>query len=1012
MGDTDMPSNKLQFPPPRSFSKLNPLAAAVTLGLASLSGNLAAQDAAIEEVVVTGSYIRQTEGFGNASPVTSFSAEDIEAEGTINMAQVVQNLTFNNGTGVTNSIQGTTNQIANFNLRGLGPRATLTLVDGKRVVESNVQQLLPTMAMQRMDIVTDGAATIYGTDAVAGVVNLVPYKSYDGFKIEMYEEGDSRGDYRQVETGFLGGKTIGDIDIVVAGSYRDGGTLSWDDRPEYIRAGLTHNGGSNPGSFIVPVRDANGDLTYNASGAPVTTQRTDPSCGKDASADQVTFANNPWGNPLGSRCFLSFGDTRDFIEAMDTANFFTNMTWEVSDDLSFNAQFMYNRQLVRGRENPGNPGFREDDLPTVRGELPGNTFRAVAPGGAALYAVPLRDATGNIVNDGYGQPLPFRDGSGLVALAQNRFASIDTDPLGGVPFNEDVRLTQWLPFGKNGIPNTLPQRMQQDGGLNMELDDKRTYRMSLGADFTVPFIEGWEGTAFYTYSETQALDVGIQDFSFSAVEQGLNCDVVNDVGSCFNPFGAVDPRFRNSQQVADSVYTQYRADNRDYLHTFDVILNGEVPISYELPGGPIAMAVGYQRREEEDSNTPPLGDILGDQLIGNQQLPNNVSRYSDSYFAEFNFPVLDNLAISASVRDESFSTGQGELIDKYGISYQPTDWLNLRATTGKAFIVPTLPQLNSPEACGLSNFDDPFTPSQGFITSCAIGNPNLSPETSESTSIGFDITLFEDLTWSVSWSETDFADRIVSTTTQDIARSDFRDFQAWSGFTPTDAQPEPTEAELQAWVSSGLADPRIVRNALLQPVRLLQSDSNASTMLVKAWDTTLAYGFGLQDIGLGDWGRVNMVLNATYVDTYSFQLQSDSPLLEAVGNQNNDYGAVPPMPELQANLRVSWVRGQHSFSATGRYVDEVNFDANEFSFQQFFPGNEWRSTDVLRAWSQMDMFYGYSDLEALGGSFNFTVGARNVFDRMPQRTGMIAGVEAVMQNPLGRVIYARVNYNF
>ena len=1006
-----MPSNKLQFPP-RSFSKLNPLAAAVTLGLASLSGNLAAQDAAIEEVVVTGSYIRQTEGFGNASPVTSFSAEDIEAEGTINMAQVVQNLTFNNGTGVTNSIQGTTNQIANFNLRGLGPRATLTLVDGKRVVESNVQQLLPTMAMQRMDIVTDGAATIYGTDAVAGVVNLVPYKSYDGFKIEMYEEGDSRGDYRQVETGFLGGKTIGDIDIVVAGSYRDGGTLSWDDRPEYIRAGLTHNGGSNPGSFIVPVRDANGDLTYNASGAPVTTQRTDPSCGKDASADQVTFANNPWGNPLGSRCFLSFGDTRDFIEAMDTANFFTNMTWEVSDDLSFNAQFMYNRQLVRGRENPGNPGFREDDLPTVRGELPGNTFRAVAPGGAALYAVPLRDASGNIVNDGYGQPLPFRDGSGLVALAQNRFASIDTDPLGGVPFNEDVRLTQWLPFGKNGIPNTLPQRMQQDGGLNMELDDKRTYRMSLGADFTVPFIEGWEGTAFYTYSETQALDVGIQDFSFSAVEQGLNCDVVNDVGSCFNPFGAVDPRFRNSQQVADSVYTQYRADNRDYLHTFDVILNGEVPISYELPGGPIAMAVGYQRREEEDSNTPPLGDILGDQLIGNQQLPNNVSRYSDSYFAEFNFPVLDNLAISASVRDESFSTGQGELIDKYGISYQPTDWLNLRATTGKAFIVPTLPQLNSPEACVLSNFDDPFTPSQGFITSCAIGNPNLSPETSESTSIGFDITLFEDLTWSVSWSETDFADRIVSTTTQDIARSDFRDFQAWSGFTPTDAQPEPTEAELQAWVSSGLADPRIVRNALLQPVRLLQSDSNASTMLVKAWDTTLAYGFGLQDIGLGDWGRVNMVLNATYVDTYSFQLQSDSPLLEAVGNQNNDYGAVPPMPELQANLRVSWVRGQHSFSATGRYVDEVNFDANEFSFQQFFPGNEWRSTDVLRAWSQMDMFYGYSDLEALGGSFNFTVGARNVFDRMPQRTGMIAGVEAVMQNPLGRVIYARVNYNF
>ncbi|NBQ73270.1 MAG: Plug domain-containing protein [Gammaproteobacteria bacterium] len=118
------------------------LATAISAALAAASGGLHAQSggAGIEEVVVTGSYIRQTEGFDAASPVTSFTAADIEAEGTINMAQVVQNLTFNNGTGTTNSIQGTTNQIANFNLRGLGPRATLTLVDGKRVVESNVQR--------------------------------------------------------------------------------------------------------------------------------------------------------------------------------------------------------------------------------------------------------------------------------------------------------------------------------------------------------------------------------------------------------------------------------------------------------------------------------------------------------------------------------------------------------------------------------------------------------------------------------------------------------------------------------------------------------------------------------------------------------------------------------------------------------------------------------------------------------------------------------------------------------
>lgn len=986
---------------------LNLLTAAISLALATgVETAVAQQGDDIEEVVVTGSYIRRTEGFIAASPVTSFTAEDIEAQGTINMAQVVQNLTFNNGTGVTNSIQGTTNQIANFNLRGLGPRATLTLVDGKRVVEGNVQQLLPTMAIQNMDIVTDGAATIYGTDAVAGVVNIVPYKSYDGFKVEYYEEGDDRGDYRKVETSFLGGTSIGALDIVVAGSYQDGGNLKWIERPDYVRAGLTHNSGSNPGNFVVPRRDASGNLTG------VTSNRPDPNCGYETDPEQTSFANNPWGNVLGSRCWLSFGDTRDFMEEMDTSNLYANLNWEYSDDLSFNGQIMWNRQIVRGRENPGNPGARYGDLPTVRGELPGNTFRAVTSTGTPLFAQPLRDGSGNIVLDGYGRPLPYRDGNGAVVLANNRFASIDSDPLGGVPFNEDVRLIDWLPFGKNNIPNTLPTRMQKDGGLNREDDDKRTFRGSFGADFTVPFIEGWEGTAFYTYSQSQNRDVAQQEFSFAAVAQGLNCDVVNDVESCFNPFAAVDPRFRNSQVVADAIYTRQKFDNTDTLQTFDIILNGELPIDFELPGGPIAMAVGYQRREEDIDIIPPLGRILNDRLIGTQELPRSDGRASNSWFAEFGLPLLETLQLSASVRDESFSSGQGKVISKFGLTYAPFDWLTLRATSGEAFIVPTLTQLNRPEQCGLSNFDDPFTSAQGFITSCITGNPNLSSETSDSTSVGFDLSLFDGLVWSLTWSETDFTDRIVSTTTQDIARSDFRNYVAWSGFVATPSQPEPTEDQVRAWLASGLADPRIVRNENLTPIRLLQSDSNASSMLVRAFDTSLSYDFSLGDIGLDGWGDINLLLQATYVDTYSFQLSSDAPVREAVGNQNNDYGAVPAIPELRANLRVNWMLGNHSVSATTRYVDEVAFDANEFSFQRFFPGARWQPTEVLRDWTQLDMFYTYRDFEALGGVLNFSVGARNVFDRMAQKTGMIAGVEAQMQDPLGRVIYARVNYNF
>src|SRR5690554_6903725 len=209
------------------------LNSAITLALLGAAAPTLAQapEPEVEEVLVTGSFIRRSEEIAAASPVTQLNAEDLEAQGTVNMAQVVQNMTFNNGTAVTNSIQGVTSTTSSFNLRGLGSRATLTLIDGKRVPTSNVQGMLPSSALRGIEVVTDGAAALYGTDAVAGVVNLLPYTSYDGLKVEYFEEGDSRGDYRKAESSFLAGKTLGDVDLVFAGSYVDASTLAWDERP-------------------------------------------------------------------------------------------------------------------------------------------------------------------------------------------------------------------------------------------------------------------------------------------------------------------------------------------------------------------------------------------------------------------------------------------------------------------------------------------------------------------------------------------------------------------------------------------------------------------------------------------------------------------------------------------------------------------------------------------------------------------------------------------------------------
>ena len=994
------------------------LCTSIALGLLSTPFYVSAQqDSQVEEVVVTGSYIRRSEGIIAASPITSLTADDITDQGTLNMAQIVQNMTFNNGSGVTNSIQasGASSNSAAFNLRGLGTRATLQLIDGKRVTNSNVQWLMPSIAIQRLDIVTDGAAALYGTDAVAGVINMLPYKTYEGLKIEHFNETDNnglfngKGDFRDQTTSFLWGKALGsDVNLVVAGSFRGNGTLEWTDRPKLALAGLTDNNGANPTNWNVPQRDDSGALLGT------TAKTADPICGTDPVTDPLVQGGNKFGTLAFGSCWFPFADTRDFVEQKTQASLYSNITWEVSEDLSLSSQLLWGRWQGHGRQNQGNPGTRYADLSDVRGEIPGNPFRAMSGDGRALFAQPRLDGNGAILADPYGNQQPLRNAAGIVQLASNQFTSLATDPNGGVPFNEDVPFSsQYLPFG---LANTLPQAFDSDD-ISRKENDERDVRLSFTADFTVPFLEGWEGTSTYSYGEHNVVSAQTQHFSFSAVENGLNCDVVNDASACFNPFGAPDVSpYRNSQAIADAIYTRARIDNKDILQTFDFVINGEIsPGGFELPGGVIGAAIGYQRRDETDSNVPTSYQQQNDRLNSIQALPTKFSRNSDSFFAEFSFPVLANVEVSASVRDEQFSSGQGDVVSKFGVTWSPTDWATLRATQGEAFIVPSLNQLNAPEGCGLSNVDDLFTSFSGFITSCKSGNPALVSETADSFSVGMDLTPIDGLDIHLTYSETDFSDRIVDTTTQDIIRADFAAFQGSSGFVATDANPLPSVEQLTAWVDNPLSDPRIQRDPadITSPTRIDRSDTNASSMLVKSWDVQANYNFDLDAIGLGSWGDFRAGLNATYTDTYTWQEGPDKPVREAKGHQNNSFGAVPIIPEWRANLSLGWSLGNHSISTTVRYIDEVMFDANEFSWQQYLrPQNLWTTTDVIRAWTQTDMFYTYNNLEVYGGNATLSLGARNLFDREAQKTGMIAGVVSQLQSPLGRMLYARVGYEF
>jgi outer membrane receptor for ferrienterochelin and colicin len=386
----------------------------------------------------------------------------------------------------------------------------------------------------------------------------------------------------------------------------------------------------------------------------------------------------------------------------------------------------------------------------------------------------------------------------------------------------------------------------------------------------------------------------------------------------------------------------------------------------------------------------------------------------DSLFAEFALPILDNLEVEAAVRVEDFSTGQRSTDPKIGFTWAATDWMSIRGTTGDAFIAPSLTQLLNPVSCALSTVSDRFSAFSAFTTFCAGGNPALQNETSTSNQLGGDFA-FGDLTFSLTWNETDFTNRIVGIGGQQIMNADFAAFQAWSGFTGNGvgAANRPSLTQLEAWRASGLSNPAIVRdkNDLATILQVNSPGSvNAQSVKVTAWDVQANYNYSLNN-----WGDLRFNLQATNMSEFVFADSTTAVPKDAVGSTNLLTGTAPAIPEWKANLRIGWVMGQHAVTGTARYVGAVDYDGTRYTIIDSFANTNRVPTAELteiRAWTDFDLSYTYRGLEMFDGEMGFTVGARNLFDRDAQWTDDFAGVMGELQDPMGRSLYARVVYDF
>ena len=293
------------------------------LALAGMPSWVAAAEEVAEEVVVTGSRVRGVQPVGSA--VTTVGREEIDRAGQISTDRILKELPQNFDLGVSENSRGQSGGAGNVvygntvNLRGIGPSATLVIVDGHRVVNnsrSTDPSIIPTLGLERVEVVADGASAVYGSDAIAGVVNLIPRRSLDG--IEAFgRHGIADGNYSESVVGGAIGRVFDRGQFMLAYEHANRDALSGDDR-DFFRSDQTAAGGRdyritrcNPGtlkigavSYAIPA----GGLTDANVGSLVagTSNKCDELVGQDLSPEQTY-------DSLNATASYEFNDHVEFV---------------------------------------------------------------------------------------------------------------------------------------------------------------------------------------------------------------------------------------------------------------------------------------------------------------------------------------------------------------------------------------------------------------------------------------------------------------------------------------------------------------------------------------------------------------------------------------------------------------------------------------------------------------------------------------------------------------------------
>jgi len=682
-----------------------------------------------DEVVVTGSYIARGNQTTLASPTLTLGADDIAESGFTGVDDLLVLNTANIGStgGAQDLAAGGADDRAtrSANLRGLGVQSTLVLMNGRRVAHTdpytNLAALTPAIAVDRVETVLDGASATYGSDAIAGVMNIITQKNFEGVKLSgQYTDIKNAPGY--ILEGMVGAGSD-DFRVVVSASHE------YQDKLQGFEREVTNfdntSGLAQPSNFILSSRPENpdgsdviidnginGPINYSelydqrSNGGTTNVQFADPYC-TDPSTGGIYSGADPF--PNGS-CRFSYQQRNPVKPRAWVTLVHADMEYDIADEHQLFFEGRYYQQNTE-RFGVGSFPITTGSL-VVPEENPFNPF-----GVDATFAGRL-----------------------LGNKAKDRVEKVDLDAIHLV----------------GGARGELPGL----NSLNYSLTGVYSREDFVLQTSDTDLISAQNAFNGFGGPDCQVSQFGVPSGNETAGE-----------GNCvyFSPFG-VDQQ-TNDPRTEYNTLTPYQRGGEAELLYVEGIISGDL---FDLPGGKAGFAIGGQIREESESNTLDSAVVNGRFGFTGRSLPGGGSRTIKSVFGEAYLPVIENLDVQLAARYETY--GLFETLDpKIGVNWRPLDWLAVRGSFSTAFRAPDIGETVSDSvSSGVGQTVDPLDPTDTgtFRVIRTVSNPNLSPEKSENLNFGVTVEPIDNLQLSADYFDFDFTDQITLEAAQQVIDAD------------------------------------------------------------------------------------------------------------------------------------------------------------------------------------------------------------------------------------------------